>query len=778
MSDDKNPVTLAAMSAPERAFVEWLIDEGIDPAELDIDRNGTAGEISFEEAAAYALASGGWEKYLPELEKVDKKFKHPLDTRNYPPEIRKRIEELGQRAKDAVTLPPDAPGYCDALLDEFFWQAAPSFENGGICLGISGSKGPSIEITSEDFFGRCRVDNHDIGECTEHTYAQMTSVQLAGIPCELTLMNTENHVFPAHDGAPYDISKIGRIGWERSGKAVATYYYNKSIKTGDETMSRIASIIDPQINLDLATFDKLIMDKKYDDALALADPVMAVNGKRAYFANAVLPYTLKLPFDAALDLSTSIMKKWPDYPYASLPILFLFSNASAEGKKKIIETLSKEFPKSGWAETFALNINVDSSSYEAHVEALNKIIEANPNNTLARMILALKHNKLGQFDLARDALKKAISIAPNYPGIHGQLASVYENQGKYGGALDELSREQFNKVTKAQAILQAANVYLRMGEPMDALAKYEYLLKSMPDEASWHYPTIYSSMSYAYLRTGEPIMAALALNELKKVVTDEDTFAEASFSFDIYNGDYSNYEKYIAAHPEKWKTSRRFAVFEIMHRMHENRISEAEGFLNESGGILSEEDKKYFKGEIELQKGNIDAATAIFSEMLSKDPYDSGAKYELIKCLLSAGKMTAASNEQAAASTWHPGLFSIRSLHPLVLLGRGRAEDSLSEADDLLRTYPTNEDLLVASTKALIVLHREEEAVIRAEEMLAMHPESLEARALLAEAYLKKGDYKHARQHATELQQLKKDAAILWPLVNPDTILASCVAEN
>lgn len=70
------------------------------------------------------------------------------------------------------------------------------------------------------------------------------------------------------------------------------------------------------------------------------------------------------------------------------------------------------------------------------IEVFEKMLEANPSNTMVLFGLAKEYEKLGRFRDVIDALEKYLLIADDEGNAYGTLANAYLSEGKREKAVE------------------------------------------------------------------------------------------------------------------------------------------------------------------------------------------------------------------------------------------------------------------------------------------------------------------------------------------------------
>ena len=164
---------------------------------------------------------------------------------------------------------------------------------------------------------------------------------------------------------------------------------------------------------------------------------------------------------------------------------------------------------------------------EKALKQFEKVIIADPNNLYARYMIGMIQKKRGKYDLAEAAFLEVLKIRSNYLDIHLHLGGLYEIQGRFSLALEQLQLaaegakkeedmyytmglihekmenfdlaiENFNKSLEIlpeqyRVYYSLGSVYRKQGLSSKAILKYRQALELNPDSAE-----IYNSLGILY----------------------------------------------------------------------------------------------------------------------------------------------------------------------------------------------------------------------------------------------------------------------------------------
>jgi len=124
---------------------------------------------------------------------------------------------------------------------------------------------------------------------------------------------------------------------------------------------------------------------------------------------------------------------------------------------------------------------------ERVVEAAGSILDVDPNNADAHLLLGYVHADTGDYERALAECHKALAIDPLLPVPRYILGIIYQRQGDFVRAISELKKTVYIDADFALAHLNLANIY-KSQRQFDAAAKeYENALKALKKspEGAW-----------------------------------------------------------------------------------------------------------------------------------------------------------------------------------------------------------------------------------------------------------------------------------------------------
>ena len=217
---------------------------------------------------------------------------------------------------------------------------------------------------------------------------------------------------------------------------------------------------------------------------------------------------------------------------------------------------------------------------------------------------------------AEAALKTALAFKPDEPGVKIELASVYDDMGRFDEELPLLKEMTERRPRNISPYFQLARTYTRLGRAADAEATYARLRKLDGMTAA-----DYIKEGYFDLSSGEPLHARESFESAIAVDTSSPIGYHHMGSFWAHRGRYPEAEKYFRHALEKLEADPNASADDVLH-------------------------STIWLGKVIHEQGRDDEAEAVYRKGLEKAP--PGGEYRL-ELLWSLAKLYASQGKSAQA---------------------------------------------------------------------------------------------------------------------------------
>ena len=115
-----------------------------------------------------------------------------------------------------------------------------------------------------------------------------------------------------------------------------------------------------------------------------------------------------------------------------------------------------------------------------------RILNSNPNHSIALHLLGLIVHQEGKNDLAVDLITKSLAIKPDYAEAHSNLGRVFQHLGKLDDAIDSFQKALALKPAYANAHNNLGTAFRNLGRLDDAVESYRKALAINPGFVEAH----------------------------------------------------------------------------------------------------------------------------------------------------------------------------------------------------------------------------------------------------------------------------------------------------
>ena len=358
-------------------------------------------------------------------------------------------------------------------------------------------------------------------------------------------------------------------------------------------------------------------------------------------------------------------------------------------------------------------------------------------------------------ELAEDVLRRILAIVPNDAGVHRQLASCLMRLRRTSEALDQAKGAVALDPLAAANLSVLAAIHMELGQLDDAIAGFERALQSKADyvpaihglsaalagQAKWEPALTWTETGLAIkpdhagmLRVRAESLAALNRNE--EATATIQLFLRLEPDSDLSHAAASRILKRIGQTAEAADFARRALG-----------ISPADPNLHNSLAQLNLKERRYDDADRHFKH-----ATEIYE---SRRDGQKGSKQIEIRSLLGQAAVNLRRRNFQSAEAQYRRILEIEPDHqlaPSLLAGsigvQYRFGEALPMAEAAVQKAPKLLIPRLIFASLLEEMERNDEAIVQAQEALALHPDSEESHRILGWVYLDLEDYRAAFEEA------------------------------
>ena len=330
------------------------------------------------------------------------------------------------------------------------------------------------------------------------------------------------------------------------------------------------------------------------------------------------------------------------------------------------------------------------------------LIEQDPENLFAHLILGSTYGKKRLYDLALNEFKKVAQLDDAYMDIHNRLASVYEIKGLPEQAIEEykMAIQKYPRCAENYNLL--ANIYLKMERYDEAIQQLKKAVELKP-----HFISAHNNLGLAY---GKRKQYAFALQEFQEALKEKPRMAE------VYNN-----------------LGCLYLELGIILKQRE-KITQIP--------ILSQELKKIYEYIPTLKEHPttaFDLAQKAFEDALTFDAHYKEARVNLGIIYLNTGLMEKSIDEFQKILTEDPNDIQSRLHLAVVYLQTEAKEEGVKSLQEVLRRNPDNSRAHYYLGSMYLKMGQNEKAIAEYRRMVEINPQNTEAHYSLGEAYRTSG---------------------------------------
>ncbi len=335
------------------------------------------------------------------------------------------------------------------------------------------------------------------------------------------------------------------------------------------------------------------------------------------------------------------------------------------------------------------------------------LIEKDPGNLFAHLILGSTYCKKKLYDLALQEFKKVIEIDDAYMDIHSRLASIYEIKGLPEQAIEEytLAIEKYPRCAENYNLL--ANIYLEMERYDEAIQHLKKAVALKPNFVLAH-----NNLGLAY---GKVKQYASALKEFQEALKEKPRLAE------VYNNLGCAYLELGIILKQRGKTAQFPAMKQELERVYKQIPK------------LKKQPATAF-----------DLAQKAFQDALTFDAHYKEARVNLGITYLNAGLLKKSIDEFQKILMEDPTDIQSRLNLAVVYLQSEAKNKGMESLQKVLRLDPDNIQAHYYLGSVYLKMGQNEKAIAEFQCMTKINPQGPEAHFSLGDAYRSSGRIEQA----------------------------------
>ena len=193
-------------------------------------------------------------------------------------------------------------------------------------------------------------------------------------------------------------------------------------------------------------------------------------------------------FSECLDALRDALKLKPDSQELLFQLGICHHGAGEISEAKtLLSTLLEKDPTHHLARVQLAQVLQETGDQEAAEKLAREILAEDPGESAAHMVLGLGHLQRQEMEKAEAALKKAVELEPERPGLHYNLARLAEMQGQPELAAELYLKEVRIDETNHQAWQNFGILLGELGRHSEQIGAFRNLLRHTPDSAQAHF---------------------------------------------------------------------------------------------------------------------------------------------------------------------------------------------------------------------------------------------------------------------------------------------------
>lgn len=469
-------------------------------------------------------------------------------------------------------------------------------------------------------------------------------------------------------------------------------------------------------------------------------------------------------------------------------------------KQKYFQSGQHYFEKGKYREAsleFVNAIKIDSGYAEAHhqlaaaylmlqnakgaYKELARTVELQPENYQARIELAnlliLGHD----FPQAQEQTDLLMQKRPNDPLVHSLVSSLLAGQGNLSGAIEEMQKAVTLDPGRWGFYLELATLQVRTNQSEAAEASLKKVIELNPAATEAHVllGTFYQSrnrfaeaeqqfrnamdidpkspgpraaIARLYLVEGKKAEAEEFLKQAKRDFPDNSAGYRMLGDFYSATGDLGKATAEYAAlyheHPKDLQVKKNYIQVLILNKRYDEARKPDDEILKADP---HDNDALLYRGQLEIQAGDANGATGTLQTVITNDPNNAAAHYELGIAFQKLGNLERAEAEWLNAVRLRPDLFDAQRSLALLAMRQGDMNTLEPAATQMIRLQPASQEGYALRALSHINRQRYTAAEEDIRKAIELDPQS-------HLAYVERGNLKFVQKQYSEAGKAYQDA--------------------
>lgn len=307
----------------------------------------------------------------------------------------------------------------------------------------------------------------------------------------------------------------------------------------------------------------------------------------------------------------------PDNYKAQIDIAnLLIANGQLKAAQDHTDLLLSKLPNDPGTHIAVANLDGKEGKYDLAIAETQKAIALGPDRGDSYLNLALLQTQVHQFDAAEANFKKAIELKATGANPHLALAAFYQSRGRYPEAEQQVQIVIDSDAKDVGSRAAMVELYMAQGKKAEAEALAKQVKHDLPDN-----PDAYRMLGDYYV----------AIADLDRAI--------------------SEYASIHSDHPKDMQVSRNYVQLLIL----KNRLDDANRVNEESlKAKPKDDDSLTLRGEIQMGQGKLNEAVQTLQSVVSDDPGNAIAHYQLGNALSLRSELDQAAKEWQEAVSLKP----------------------------------------------------------------------------------------------------------------------------